>query len=404
MSSIWNATWEAHPDVFIASNWQECPPEKKKTWHLPSKFSYFQGGETPLRVGIIACSTIPREEELLLAGILWGNRLSNGAKTVIYFVAPDFSPFFLLAIEKIGGTLSARAVYWRERLRPSLYLVPDSHKGGGSALQPLGDLRPDWQRWGQGLNPVTRQQLEIVKNYFYGLAGRGVRFCIKPQNISVLWGNLEIAEVTRRGRKFELMTKAKWERDPEQVLLWQKAGWVDASGSINSEFCYTVSKILANLEAHELGGTLRSRELLSLWLYRSVGIISTLWGDIWEWPWLPQERNQNWVTVLSQWFYFQGNGQLSVVCPILEKPLSEASESILLACVLEKSSLLTIAKDAKGQKLEWDGRIHWLTLPEWEEDLRKWHCWLKFPEQFPIWSLPENWREQRLEYLTGSFS
>lgn len=404
MGSTWSTTWEAHPNIFIASNWQECPPEKRKAWHLPNKFAYFQGGETTLRVGIIASSVIPREEEFLLAGALWGNRLSNGAKTIIYFVAPDFSSFFLQAIGKIGGILTARAVYWRERLNPSLYLIPDTNKVEGKFTQDLGEIRPDWVRWGQGLNPVARQQLKVVKDYFHNLDKQGIRFCVKPQLISILWGNIEFAEVTRRGKKFELMTKAKWEKEPDKAQQWQKAGWVDATGNLNVDFCNTVGKILAHLEAQEQERTLRSKELLSLWLYRSKGIIKSLWGGTWEWPWLPQERNQGWITGLSQWFYFQGNGQLSVVCPILEKPVQEASQSIFLACVLEKSPLLAIAKDAQGNSLDWDGRVHWLTFSECEEDLRRWHCWLKYPDQFPIWTLPANWREQGLDNLSGSFA
>lgn len=403
MGSTWITTWEAHPDVFIANNWQECPPEKKKAWHLPGKFAYFQGGETTLRVGIIAASAITREEEFLLAGVLWGNRLSNGAKTVIYFVAPDFSPFFLQAIGKIGGTLSARAVYWREKLNPSLYLIPDINRVEANSTNDLGELRPDWQRWGQGLNPVARQQLEIVKTYFTCFTRQGIRFSLKPQNILILWGNVEIAEVTRRGKKFDLVTKVKWERDPDKALLWQKSGWVDASGNLNGDFCSAIDNILNRLKTLEQEKTLRLRDILSLWLNRSEGVPS-LWGTAWEWPWLSVERNQNRISGLSQWFYFQHHGQLTVVCPVLEKASQEASQSVLLACVLEKSPLLAQAKDSQGRSLEWDGRVHWLTLPDWEDDLRRWHCWLKYPEQFPIWILPANWQEEGLEQLAESLT
>lgn len=402
VSSTWNTTWEAHPDLFLAQKWQECPPEKKKAWHLPNKFAFFQGGETPLRVGIVASSSIPREEEFLLAGMLWGNRLSNGAKTVIYFVAPDFSPFFLHALGKVGGTLSVRAVYFRERLSPSLYLIPENQYGKGVSAEPLGELRPDFQRWGMGLNPVARGQLEVVCEFFDSLAGRGVRTYVKSQAVSILWGNLEIAEITRRGKKFELLTKTKWAKSAQEAQAFQKAGWVDASGKLNPEFCQVVEKIIHYLDELKEKGELRLKDLLSARLYQSEGIISTLWGRPWEWPWQATDRNQSWVGVLSQWFYFQGEGQLSVVCPILEKPLPEGSLSFLLACVLERSRLLVGVK-SQGETIEWDGRIHWLTLPSLEEELRRWHFWLKAPEQFPIWTLPESWRREKLEHLSGSF-
>lgn len=402
MSSTWSRTWDEHGDVFVVRNWQECPSDKKKAWHLPNKFAYFQGGETSLRVGIVASSTLPREEEFLLAGMMWGNRLSNGAKTVIYFVAPDFSPFFLQALGKIGGIFNARAVYWRDRLSPSLYLIPE-HQADGPEFFPLGELRPTWQRWGQGLNPVARQQLDVAKAYFAGLSERGVRSVIKAQQISLLWGNLEIAEIRRKGKKFELMTKAKWEKDSAQVWQWQKAGWVEASGHLSPEFCHTVGKILTHLKAREEVGALQARDLLSLWLYQSVGVVSSVWGKAWEWPWLPAERSHNWVGLLNQWHYFRANGQMSIVCPVLDKPMSEASLSLILSGALEKSTLLSGAKDELGHRLEWDGRIQWLTLPDWEEELRRWHYWLKVPELFPIWTLPEGWQKQRLENLTGSF-
>jgi len=142
------------------------------------------------------------------------------------------------------------------------------------------------------------------------------------------------------------------------------------------------------------------RDLLCLEIHRRDGIFSAVWGDVWEWPWLPKERGNSLVTELGNWFYFQGTGQISVVCPVLERPMAQASTSILLASVLEKSNLLRGVCNQKGESLIWDGQIHWLTPSSLEEELRKWHCWLKVPEQFPIWTLPENWQSQGLQELT----
>ena len=398
MSITWNMIWEAHSDVFIAQNWLECPEDKKKANRLPPQFTYFMGGETTLRVGIIASSSIIREEEFLLAGVLWGNRLSNGAKTVIYFVAPNFSAAFLNAVSKIGGTISARAVYWREKLTPSLYLIPEEQLSSRLRYA-LGEERPDWKRWGQGLNPVAQQQLAIVNAYFDDLGTRRVRIEIKPQYIGIFWGNLEIAEVRRKGKKFELTSKVKWHKNNEQVLKWQKQGWVDASGLLNLEFRTAILSILDYLESLEQEGNLRPQDLLALWLHHGDGIIKSLWGSPWPWPWLPKERGENSIIELEQWYFFQGNGQLSVVCPILEKPLAKASRSILLTCVLERSLLLFYAKDERGDPLVWDGRVHWLTTLGMEEEIRRWYCWLKDVDKFPIWTLPENWRDKGINEL-----
>lgn len=398
MSITWNTIWEAHPEVFIAQNWLECPEDKKKINRLPSHYAYFMGGETTLRVGIIACSSILREEEFLLAGVLWGNRLSNGAKTVIYFVAPDFSLAFLNAVGKIGGTISARAIYWREKLTPSLYLIPEGQHYS-RARYTLGEERPDMKRWGQGLNPVARQQLMIANTFFAQLTSRQVRMQIKPHQIAFLWGNFEIAEVRRKGKKFELNSKAKWLKTNAQMMKWQKQGWVDASGSLNSDFCSVILSILDHLESLEQEGKLRSQDLLALWLHRGDGVLKSLWGSSWPWPWLPKERGENSIVELEEWYFFEGNGQLSVVCPIFEKPLVKASRSILLASVLERSWLLVNAKNEQGDPLVWDGRVHWLTTLSLEEEIRRWYCWINDVDKFPIWTLPENWQDKGIYEL-----
>lgn len=400
MSIDWNLVWEAHPDLLIAGNWIECPEDKKKENRLSPLFAYFMGGETTLRVGIIASSLLVNEEEFLLSGVLWGNRLSNGAKTVIYFVATDFSASFLSAIAKIGGNISARAAYWREKLTPSLYLIPEKQKG---VQQPyaLGEERSDWQRWGQSLNPVAQQQLKIVKEFFACLADRRVCPKIKHQQISFYWGNLEIAEVRRKGKKFELNSKVKWLKNNEQVLNWQKSGWVDASGLLNAEFAEVMPEILDYLESLEREGKLRPQDLLALWLQHGGEVVESLWGTPWPWPWLPKDRSESAVLELEEWFFYQANGQLNVVCPILDKPLFKAAQSILLTSVLQGSLLLASAKDEQGNSLVWDARVHWLTIPSLEDELRRWHCWLKDSDKFPIWTLPEDWRDKGIYELNS---
>jgi len=398
VSISWNMIWEAHPDAFIVKDLKEYPDDKKKASRLPVQFAYFMGGETTLRVGIIASSSVPREDEFLLAGLLWGNRLSNGAKTVIYYVAPNFSTSFLTGLTKIGGTIFARAVYWREKLSPSLYPIPEKQQ----PIRPrytLGEERPDWKRWAEGLNPVVRQQLTTVKSFFSDLTARRVRIEIKPQSISFLWGHFEIAEVRRKGKKFELSTKVKWLKKGEQMVKWQKQGWVDASGSLNPEFCATIVSILDYLESLEQEGKLRTQDLLALLLHQGDGVLKSLWGSPWSWPWLPKERAENTVMELEEWYFYQWNGQLSVVCPIFEKPLTKAAQSVLLASVLERSMLLVFAKDDKGNPLVWDGRVHWLTALGKEEELRRWYCWLTDVDKFPIWTLPENWQDKGIYEL-----
>ncbi|HBV88000.1 MAG TPA: hypothetical protein DEF42_15435 [Desulfosporosinus sp.] len=398
MSITWNIIWETHPDVFIAKDWKEYPEDKKKASRLPLQYNYFMGGETTLRVGIIASTSINREEEFLLAGLLWGHRLSNGAKTVIYYVAPDFSTSFLSGLSKIGGTINAKAVYWREKLTPSLYPIPEKQALRGPRYA-IGEERADWKRWGVGLNPVARQQLMTVNEFFNQLTSRNVRIVIKNQTISIFWGNFEIAEVRRKGKKFELTSKVKWLKETELIMKWQKQGWVDSSGSLNPDFCETISEILNYLESLEREGKLRPQDLLTLVLHQGDGALKLLWGRPWPWPWIAKDRSENEVVDLEEWFYYQGNGQLSVVCPIFDKPLLRAARSILLASVLERSLLLVGAKDNQGNPLAWDGRIHWLTTLNKEEELRRCYCWLNDVDKFPIWTLPEDWQDKGIYQL-----
>lgn len=392
----WLKIWEHHPDIFIAQNWQECTVDKMKELRLPPHYSYYSGGETALRVGIIAAHTLPKEEDFLLAGLIWANRLSNGAPTVIYFVAPDFSPFLLHALSKVGGIFNAKGVYWREKLTPSLYLIPEA----GSMYQKkynVGERKPDWHKWQQELNPVAQQQLAIIKKYFEDLAERGVRCEIKLKTASFLWGNLEIAEIKKKGKRFELTTKTKWERKKEIASSFTKQGWVDAAGEINEEFCLAVQEILDYLEKKLDNNELKVRDELAILLHKGNGVIRSLWGNPWDWPWLPKDRSESWIGDLAQWYYFEGKDQLSVVCPILDKPLYLASQGILLSCVLERSNLLQLSK--KNGNDTWDLCIHWLTTKEHEEDLRLWLSWLKEPEKYRIWLLPDNWQHEGVQEI-----
>lgn len=392
----WPKIWEHHPDIFIAQNWQECTEEKKKELRLPTGYSYYSGGETALRVGIIATDTLPKEEEFFLAGLLWANRLSNGVPTVIYFIAPDFSPFLLQAFAKVGGTINAKGVYWREKLTPSLYLIPEGGAGYQKKLT-LGERKPHWKKWQMDLNPVAQQQLAIVKGFFDSLVDDGIRCEIKPKTISFLWGNCEIAEIKKKGKRFELTTKTKWERKKEIRSSFTKEGWVDASGELNPEFCLAIRQILNYLKEKMHNNELKERDTLAIYLYQGNGVLKTLWGSPRDWPWLPKDRSESWINDLSQWYYFEGLDQLSVVCPILDKPLYLASQGVLLSSVLESSNLLHF--DRKGNNDNWDFNINWLTTKEHEEDLRLFLSWLKEPERYRIWLLPENWKMEGVQEI-----
>lgn len=183
------------------------------------------------------------------------------------FCCSRFFTFFLQALNKVGGIFNARAVYWREKLNPSLYLIPETSSLKKSR-QSLGEERLNWNKWRQELNPVVQLQFDAVKMYFDQLHIRRVRADIKHPNITFLWGNIEIAEIRRKGKRFELATKTKWLKDAELARQWQKSGWVDASGVINPEFCLAITAILDHLEEKERRAELKPKDALSLYLHQ----------------------------------------------------------------------------------------------------------------------------------------
>ncbi len=166
-----------------------------------------------LRVGIISCRDDIKMEDFLYEGVSWGSRIGNGARTVLYFVARDFSPVFLNAITKLGGTISAKAVYWREKLTPSLYPVQEKEYLLSAYVPEILVARPDWSFWQKRLNPVAWRQVEAVRQFFEGLEKRRVRAVLEKNKTVFCWGPVEIAEIALKGNKIELSSKVKWTRN-----------------------------------------------------------------------------------------------------------------------------------------------------------------------------------------------
>lgn len=394
MKNKWQNIWKANSEVFIVSEWDECPEDNRKAWHLPAQFNYFSSGDMNLRVGIIASDDCSREEEFLLGGIQWGNKLGNGARTVIYFVAPDFSPVFLRAIAELGRNITAKAVYWREKLNPSLYLV--SNRDYHSAFQyDLGDAKPGWDEWARKFNPVARNHLSIIRSYFDGLAKRRVRAVFKKNSISYCWGNIEIAEIKRKGNKLELNTKVKWTRNKSVYAKFLKTGWVDFSGNINEEFCWAINGILEFLDNMEANGTLDDKDNLGLKLIYDKDFVPACWGEYFDFPWIKKERGEKLLDI-NQLYFFQKEQDINVVMPLLEKATMRIVNCLLSFAALSLSG--PIKKEIrKEQQIFWNKKIIILAHPSLQEELRLCYSWLKTPENFPLFMLPEDWKTEGLK-------
>jgi len=391
----WKEIWDANPEIFVGSGWEPCSEEKRKLWYLPSQFSYFSAGDLNLRVGIIAAHGIYKEEDFLLGGILFGLRLGNGARTVIYFVAQDFSPLFFGSIAKLGGTLIAKAVYWREKLTPSLYPVQEKSYRKNNYSVNLGDPRPTWEYWERQLNPVAWNHLKIIRNYFNGLAKRRVRASFEKNKIVYQWGNIDIAEIRQKGNKFELMTKVKWTRNKNISTKFSKLGWVDLSGTINEEFCRAAHGILDLLEEIETNGSLDTRDQLAIKLLHDRESVPEFFGRPIEFPRLIKERSD--IPDTGQLIYFELNGQISAVNVILDKPVQRMVHTLLICTALEYSVLAE-----KGSvPLQWNQKIYLLTLPELMDELRLCQSWLNQENRFTIILLPEDWRTEGFKKYKG---
>ncbi len=396
MTVNWKELWDANPNIFVMSGWEECPEERQKAWHLPSQYSYFSSGDMNLRVGIIACRRAYKDEEFILAGILWASRLGNGARTVIYFVAQDFSPVFLCTLAKLGGGLSAKAVYWREKLTPSLFPVLEKDYARSSYRAEPGELRPHIGFWEKNLNPVAWGHLEIVRGYLKNFAKRRVREVFENNRIVYRWGNIEIVEIKKKSNKFEMTTKVKWTRNKNIIAKFQKSGWVDLAGNINDDFGRAVTGIIEFLENMEINNTLDIKDLLYLKMTNDREVIPGFFGKYQLHPWLNKHAVINPDTV----FFYIDNSETRVVYAVLEKPVPVMVHSLLAYTLFEFSG---IGENGLPQNSEakWDKRIYMLSDMCYKEELRLCQSWLKQPANFPVILLPENWRTDGFKGLNS---
>lgn len=394
MKIDWNDIWKANQDIFIASDFEECTEEKRKGWHLSSHFSFFSSGDMNLRVGIIACQSEYKEENFLYEGVSWGNYIGNGARTVLYFVAQDFSPVFLNALAKLDGRISAKAVYWREKLTPSLYPVQENEYLNTGYIPDTFLPRPDWSFWQKQLNPVAWNQLRVIKEFFEALEKRRVRTVFGKNKINFYWGPIEIAEIVLKSNKFELSSKVKWTRNKNIMAKFLKTGWVDYSGNINEEFRRAILGIIDLLENMEAGRCFDNRDLLALKIITDKEFLTNYFGSYQEYPWLVKNRNS--ILNNPNLFYFINGDRINVIYPIIDKPIFRMVQALLISSFLE---LWDRNKKNIGEKQDTKRKHKMviLALSGFIEELRLCQCWLKDPQYFTIYIMPDDWRTEGLK-------
>jgi len=390
----WNDIWKANQDVFIMSGFEECTEEKRKSWRLSSHFSYFSTGDINLRVGIIACRNEYRDEDFLFEGISWGNYIGNGVRTVLYFVAQNFSPVFINAIAKLGGNISAKAVYWREKLTPSLYPVQETEYLNPSLIPDIFLPRPDWSFWQKQLNPVAWNQLQVIKEFFKGLEKRRVRTVFEKNKIIFRWGPFDIAEVTLKNNKFELSSKVKWTRNKNIVAKFLKTGWVDYAGNLNEEFRRSILGIIELLENMEAGRCFDNKDLLALKIITDREFLPKHFGSYLEYPWLIKNRKS--ILNNANLFYFFTSSQINVLHPIINKTILKMVQTLLISSFFElwDRKKKTYA-ESSNRKLKHKTVI--LSTSNLIDELRLCQCWLQDPQCFPIYIIPDDWKTEGLK-------
>ncbi|MCL1916848.1 MAG: hypothetical protein FWG14_00805 [Peptococcaceae bacterium] len=381
----WKTQWEAYSDLFVVSNWLEWTQDRQIRWPLPTTFKYFSGGDMNLRAGIIVKTREDQEEEFLKAGLLWAAQLGNGARTVMYFVAPQFSEGFLQVMETFGGPVMCKALYWRERMKPSLFRATD-----GMPIQ-MKIEKPDWKTWQRQINPVEASYLKALRLYFESLEPLGARVVFKRNKIVLCRGMLEIAYIKKTGGKLEFASNAKW-MGRAAGEKYHRGGWVDARGSLNPEFRTAVEDLIEVISEHKQEGILEAKEALPLLLWEEPGQGGEMWGRCVELPCIllnnkPLDLNKVYFMVRSAEAGHDEVQDLHVVMPILEKPLTRMVSAVWWRELMKDISV-------RLPRYRWDGRINCLISPACQEELRIALEWIKNRDAFPCYRLDRQWKQK----------
>ncbi|MCL1791831.1 MAG: hypothetical protein FWG40_10915 [Peptococcaceae bacterium] len=391
----WRAQWEAHSDLFVVSNWLERTQDRQAKWPLPAGFRYFSGGDMKLRAGIIVKTREDQEEEFLKAGLLWGAQLSNGARTVIYFVAPQFSERFLRLMDVFGGKLMCKAIYWRERMSPSIFAAT------GGVEDQVRIERPDWKAWERQINPVEVSYLTGLRTYFESLEPLGARIVFLRNKIVLCRGSLEVAQIKKTANKLVFGSVAKW-LGRSAAEKYQKAGWVDADRCLNGAFRSAVEDLLGLITESLADDSLDAKEVMSLLLWENPGLAGEMWGRCVDFPCVFVDGKP----LEAQRVYFMASGDedtgnagnagdagspvrdLSVVVPILDKPLVRVGEAVWWHGLMK--SIMT-----RLPQYRWDGCVNCLVAPGCQEELRIALEWIRERNDFPCYVLDRGWKQNR---------
>jgi hypothetical protein len=284
-------------------------------------------------------------------------------------------------MDMFGGQVMCKALYWRERMTPSLFRATD-----GVPAQVKPEVS-DWKTWQRLINPVEASYLKSLRGYFESLAPAGARVVFKRNKIVLCRGLLEMAYIKKTGSRLEFASAAKW-LGRAAGEKYHKGGWVDALGNLNPEFRTAVEELIVLISAQKKEGALEAKEALPLLLWEDPGQAGELWGRCVE---IPCFLLNNKTLDLSKVFFMarpagdDGVQDLHVVLPILEKPLTRMASAVWWHGLM-KDILISLPQ------YRWDGRINCLIAPACQEELRIALEWIKDREAFPCYRLDRQWK------------
>jgi hypothetical protein len=205
-------------------------------------------------------------------------------------------------------------------------------------------------------------------------------------------GLIEIAQIKKTGSKLEFTTIAKW-MGRAAGEKYQKNGWVDAQGALNSEFRAATEDLIRLISEQSNEGFLDAKDLMSLLLWEEPLQAGELWGQCVEMPCI--SVNGKPLDLGRAYFMAQPAGEgdgaermLQGVIPILDTPLTRIGRAVWwLGIMRDISPYLT--------QYRWDNQITCLVSPACQEELRIALEWIKNRDAFPCYMLDRQWKQNR---------
>ncbi|HWJ02302.1 MAG TPA: hypothetical protein VNU93_01410 [Verrucomicrobiae bacterium] len=221
--------------LFTADQLARLDSGKAKLLRLAAKIGYFQGSSAYYRIAVV-CPLEEKvtEQQLLEAGLIWANKVSNGEKTVLYLVGKRFTPVINYLIHFFGPRIEVRLAYFTPKLRTTFMVAGKDVK----SLAPRYSLPvPRTQDyWEKVFNPVEKGWFLAALEYFKGFCRQGIEVCFLDNWVSVKFQGLEIVRLSKKESRLKISLTTRYPREVSGLPKEEKEGWINAQGLLNSEF------------------------------------------------------------------------------------------------------------------------------------------------------------------------